>query len=160
MNTDLGETIYSENYYETFLKYIDEFASKDAEQIFETTTFDSFIDVINIQEKMRGQVIKNQISKTHSWTKCSCVDNKGFNTDIFWCMDCGVKCSIFDHISCLSIISKVKDNLPTYTTHNKYLMLTCQEIKALNAVSDELHCFECGTPSKGRTPDCHQIVGG
>jgi len=118
-----------------------------------------FMDLANLQEKARVYTIKKNISNTHKWCKATSVDSDGNKVECFWCEKCNIRCSMFEHISCLSIISKVKDNLPTYTTHNEYLMLTCDEIKELQKNETDVYCYQCGVAESGQTNKC-SILGG
>lgn len=114
----------------------------------------SLIDIINIQERARVLTIKDKISSTHHWTQATSIDTNGYRVECFWCDVCNMRCSVFEHICCLSIISRVKDKLPTYTIHNQYLMRSCNEIKNLEKPGCERQCIDCGVPEKGKTSAC------
>lgn len=142
---------------DTFIAFIDNMVSSEINAMLqdEIDNCVSMIDLINVQEKARVLTIKHRISSTHTWFKASCVDSKGHRSVIFWCDKCNMRCSEFEHINCLSIISKVKDNLPTYTVHNQYLMYTCDQL--LNKVhpGKDMRCFECGIPENAKTNNCN-----
>lgn len=119
----------------------------------------SFIDIVNMQERLRVHTIKNLISSTHNWDKCLVSHDDGLMEECFWCNDCNVKCSVFEHINCLSIISRVKDKLPTYTKHNQFLMFTCDQLRNFETPTDYgKHCYQCGVPERAKTSKC-TIVG-
>lgn len=107
----------------------------------------------SLLEKFRVQAIKEHISKTHKWHLVNRIDESGFITEAFWCKQCNIKASRFEHLSALSTISKVKDNLPTYTCHNKYLMFMCGEVVNL-AERQPGRCVTCGIPSKVKSDEC------
>lgn len=99
-------------------------------------------DIVNIQERGRVLTIKEQISKTHTWEETLCVDNERNQIECFWCVKCNIRCSIFEHIHTTSILSKVKDRLPTYTIHNGYLMMTCAQLQGLRD-QNRASSYEC-----------------
>lgn len=139
-----------------FIDYIDNMIPSEIEESLkdETASCEHFIDLVNVQEKARVLTIKHRLSSTHHWMKAQCVDSKGHRFEMYWCDKCNLKCSAFDHINCLSIISKVKDNLPSYTVHNEYLMLTCNEVLNMVHPGREKVCFDCGIPERGQTNKC------
>lgn len=119
---------------------------------------ESFLDLVNLQEKVRNYVIKEHISSTHKWHRATCTNSKSHKEIVYWCQDCGIRCSQFENITCLTVIGKVKDDLPTYTVHNQYLMLTCNEVQELMKRSEKMtQCFDCGLPPQGATSDCNMI---
>lgn len=120
----------------------------------------NFIDLINLQERARILTIKERISSTHKWTKAICInEDNGARTECFWCEVCNLRCSTFEHINCLSIISKVRDKQPTYTIHNGYLKLSCSEVLNMALPGIGPHCFDCGIPERAKSNKC-QIVDG
>jgi len=118
---------------------------------------ESIIDLVNVQEKARVLTIKHKLSSTHRWVKATCMDSNGHRSESYWCDVCNLRCSAFDHINCLSIISKVNNYLPSYTVHNKYLMLTCNQVMNMIHPGKELRCFDCGMPENGKSEDCTLI---
>jgi len=145
--------MYSQN---DFIDVIDNLIPAEVQMLLkdEEECCESFIDLVNVQEKARVLTIKHRISSTHKWSKATCSDSEGHRSELYWCDICNMKCSAFDHINCLSIISKVKDNLPTYTVHNEYLMLTCNEVMNLVHPGKDMRCFDCGMPEKGKSKYC------
>lgn len=141
---------------EEFIDYIDNLIPSEVEDSLkhETERCEHFMDLVNVQEKARVLTIKHKLSSTHSWTKAQCVDSKGHRSEVYWCGNCNIRCSIFDHINCLSIISKVTNDLPSYTVHNAYLMLTCNEVLNMVHPGCEKQCFDCGIPENGKTDRC------
>ena len=106
-------------------------------------TCETFAEIKTLCEKGRVFTIKQKISATHRWVKATSIDTKTkMRVECFWCERCNIRASAFDHISCLSIISKVKDNLPSYTTHNEYLMYTCEEVKIMKSkTQNDIQCI-------------------
>lgn len=118
------------------------------------------MDVPNVIEHTRVLAIKNKYSSTHNWTKATCDDyTTGGKTEMFWCDKCNLKCSAFEHQQCLSIVSKVTDNLPTYTVHNEYLKHTCNQVLLMEQPELGPHCADCGIPKEAKTPNCKIIDG-
>ncbi len=104
-------------------------------------------DLLILQEQARTEIIKTTISATHNWSQATIMD-RGHQLECFWCGYCGIKASIFDHIGCLSIISKVRDKRPTYTTHNQYLMYPCSQIARYQQDINDRACQICGLPEQ------------
>lgn len=151
--------------YEEFVSFVDDCVPPEKLQL-NGKQLQTWTDLLNFQEKGRVEVIKQNISVTHSWIPAKMLggnlDSK-FHIECFLCDKCGIRCSIFDHISCLSIISKVRDKLPSYTVHNQYLMYSCEEILKMreeNNVGEpfERFCMDCGIPDQLKTPVC-KIIG-
>jgi len=146
---------------EEFITFIDDLVPDSIIELlrseFEGTT--NLLDLINLQEKARVLTIKEKISSTHHWTKATVVDqDTGIRTECFWCNKCDARCSTFEHINCLSIISKVKDNLPTYTVHNSYLQFSCDEIaNIMKPGNTGKHCYDCGMPEKATGLKCNLV---
>lgn len=116
-----------------------------------------FIDLINLQEKARVLTIKKHISYTHTWHKAKVVDSSGCKSEVFLCLKCNSVASIFEHINTISIISKVKDELPTYTAHNEYLMYTCEEVADSDKSENDYRCFDCGVNNARKTNKCRMV---
>jgi hypothetical protein len=114
------------------------------------------VDLLNLREKARVFTIKQNISITHRWHKATGLESAGNRTECYWCDKCNIRASIFEHINCLSIISKVRDGLPTYSVHNEYLMYTCEQILTMHTAHD-MRCLDCGVPSKGKTDKCEMM---
>jgi len=142
--------------HDEFIDYIDNLIPSKIEIMLkeEMESCDSIFDLINVQERARNLTIKHILSSSHFWMKASCADSTGYRSEIYWCDKCNIRCSAFEHVNHLSIISKVKDNLPTYTIHNKYLMFTCNEVLNMVTPGNDKSCFTCGIPEKGLTEDC------
>lgn len=120
---------------------------------------DSFLEIHNLCEKGRVFTIKQKISGTHRWCKATCVDTvSNVREECYWCERCNVRASTFDHINCISIISKVRDNLPSYTVHNEYLMYTCEQVMTMKSHPNDIQCMYCGVPEKAKTAKCHMMV--
>jgi hypothetical protein len=117
----------------------------------------SWIDIMNLQERARVLTLKDVISATHKWSKVSELDSTGYQIEAFWCPTCGLRASAFEHTNAMSIISKVVDKLPTYTTHNQYLMFTCEQVQVLKHSSLE-YCGDCGVPYQGKSSHCHRMI--
>ncbi len=145
--------MYSED---EFLDVIDNLIPSDVQMLLkdEEESCENLLDLVNVQEKARVLTIKHKISSTHKWSKAKCLDSGGHSSELYWCDVCNIRCSVFDFIKCLSIIGKVKDNLPTYTVHNQYLMLTCNEVLNLVHPGKDMRCFDCGMPEKGKSNEC------
>lgn len=146
---------------EEFETYIDSLISPEMNQKLnaELATISGCIDSINVVERARVATIKERISSTHKWMSATISDpSDGNRIQCYWCNDCNAICSEFEHINCLSIISKVKDNLPTYTAHNEYLMHTCSEILNVVTPGQTKHCYTCGIPERAKTNLCTTMV--
>lgn len=118
------------------------------------------VELLNLREQGRTVVLKEKISSTHKWHFANCIDSTGNRVDCFWCEVCGIRASSFDYISCISIISKVRDTLPTYSTHNQYIMLTCDQVlKFISEKEEQPRCIDCGMPENCKTEKCHHMIG-
>lgn len=111
-------------------------------------------DSENFKERARTTIIKKHLSKTHKWVRASSnIAGVNFRKDMFWCEDCHIYCSTFEHVSTLSIINKVSDGLPSRLTHDHtYLMYACEVVR--DHVSTDSRCIDCGLPKKLITDSC------
>lgn len=140
-----------------FLDIIDNLIPLDVQEALQSdfANATTLIDLVNLQEKARVLTIKSKISSTHKWVKLHQEDNNFHKTELYWCNTCGLKCSSFEHINCISIISKVSNYLPTYTPHNEYLTITCDGVMKLqNSPGGSYRCIYCGIPTKGACNRC------
>jgi hypothetical protein len=140
-----------------FIDYIDNMIPSEVQEALksETESCVQWLDLVHVQEKARVLTIKHKLSSTHKWTKAQVVDSNGHRSEVFWCGVCNIRCSVFDHINCLAIISKVTNNLPSYTVHNAYLMHTCNEVmNKIRPGYEDRSCFDCGMPENGKTGKC------
>jgi hypothetical protein len=149
--------MYSKDEFEDM---IDNMVPKELKEAMERDmeTCHSFAEIRNLCERGRTYVIKQHISSTHQWHKATSVDAKsGMRVECFWCEKCNIRASTFDHVACLSIISKVKDNFPSYTVHNEYLMYTCEQVRTFKSQHADIQCVDCGIPEKAKTDKCHMM---
>lgn len=108
----------------------------------------SLVDLILLQERQRVLTIKRRISNTHKWSSAVSVSGDNFHQSIFWCERCNMKASAFDYISSMLDITRVTDKHPSYTVHNNYLSVTCEEACELIGKSPDNLCSDCGLPSR------------
>lgn len=108
----------------------------------------SIVDLILLQERQRVLTIKQRISNTHKWNSANAVSADSFHQPIFWCEQCNMKASAFDYINSMLDIARVADKHPSYTVHNNYLSVTCEEARELISKSPDNLCLDCGLPSR------------
>src|SRR5882762_4441997 len=68
------------------------------------------LELYQLQERARCATIQSLYSSTHEWMKVSVLFEQGFIKELLICKRCNYRALMYNHLSFLDIVEKIKNN--------------------------------------------------